>query len=161
MIEIREVTDPAAKSELCSCILHQLPDWFGIESSIAEYVEEAAGLPFYAAYDRTRPIGFLAVKVHNPYTSEIYVMGILEDFHRQGIGTALVSRAEVFCRDRGQKYLTVKTLDGSAASEHYARTSKFYKRMGFIPLEVFPLLWDEANPCLFLVKYLEDAADHS
>ena len=24
----------------------------------------------------------------------------------------------------------------------------------FIPLEVFPLLWDEANPCLFLAKQL-------
>ena len=88
MIEIREVTDPAAKSELCSCILHQLPDWFGIESSIAEYVEEAAGLPFYAAYDRTRPIGFLAVKVHNPYTSDIYVMGILEVLQADGVYSA-------------------------------------------------------------------------
>jgi hypothetical protein len=27
--------------------------------------------------------------------------------------------------------------------------------VGFIQLEVFPTLWDEANPCLLLIKTLE------
>ena len=36
----------------------------------------------------------------------------------------------------------------------YARTRSFYYKMGFVPLEVFPLFWDEDNPCLFLVKHL-------
>ena len=37
----------------------------------------------------------------------------------------------------------------------YAKTRKFYLKSGFKPLEVFPLLWDESNPCLFMVKRIE------
>ncbi|MFP9213188.1 GNAT family N-acetyltransferase, partial [Enterococcus faecalis] len=32
---------------------------------------------------------------------------------------------------------------------------RFYESLGFSRLEVFPNLWDEQNPCLVLVKKLE------
>lgn len=66
-----------------------------------------------------KPIGFVALKVHNPYTAEICVMGVLKEYHRGGIGRQLVSHCEAFC-----------------------------------PLEVFPLYWDEENPCLLMAKAL-------
>lgn len=37
------------RSADCERILHALPDWFGIESSIVEYVEEVATLPTFVA----------------------------------------------------------------------------------------------------------------
>jgi hypothetical protein len=49
-------------------------------------------------------------------------------------------------------FLTVKTLDESRESKSYEKTRKFYLSVGFLPLEVFPLLWDENNPCLFMAK---------
>ena len=40
-------------------------------------------------YDGERPVGFLAVKVHNAFTAEVCVMGILKEYHRMGIGSAV------------------------------------------------------------------------
>lgn len=153
-MQIKEILDPQQRSAVCDGILRALPDWFGVEQSIVDYTNQVRDLPFYAAFDGERPIGFLALKVHNPHTAEVCVMGVLSGYHRQGIGAALMKAAETFCRDGGRQYLTVKTLDSSADYEPYERTRSFYRRMGFVPLEVFPLLWDEENPCLFLVKHL-------
>lgn len=153
-MEIREIFEEKIKSDFCDGILRQLPEWFGIEEAIVDYVQKVHEMPFFVAFDGENPIGFLAVKIHNPYTAEIFVMGILKDYHRHGIGSALISRVESIYKTKGFQYLTVKTLDSSVDCEPYGRTRQFYARMGFIPLEVFPLFWDEANPCLFLAKCL-------
>lgn len=109
-------------------------------------------MPFYAAYDEKNPIGFIAIKVHNDFTAEVCVMGVLQEFHRQGIGRKLIEACEEFCRTKKLEFLTVKTLDASRESRSYEKTRLFYQSLGFKPLEVFPLLWDENNPCLFMVK---------
>lgn len=153
-MEIREVADAGDKAALCGAILHALTPWFANEEAIAGYAEQVRRLPLYAAFDGELPVGFLAIKPHNPHTAEICVMGVLPDYHHRGIGRALLSQAEAYCACGGQEYLTVKTLDCSARSEAYQKTRCFYRAMGFVPLEVFPLYWDAENPCLFLVKHL-------
>lgn len=45
---------------------------------------------FFCAYDDTKPVGFIAIKVHSKDTAEVYVMGILETHQRQGIGKKLI-----------------------------------------------------------------------
>ena len=97
----------------------------------------------------------MALKIHNEFTADIYNLGVSEDLHGNGIGTALVNAAEKFSRENKFIFLTVKTLDGSADYEPYEKTRAFYKKMGFAPLEVFTTLWDEENPCLFLAKCLK------
>lgn len=154
MIEIKEISEADKKSEICDCILHSLPDWFGIEESIVEYVDISRDMPFFAAYDGDKPIGFTAIKVHNRYTAEVCVMGILAEYHRMGIGKSLIGRCESFCAGNGKEFLTVKTLDGARPDEGYEKTRRFYLSMGFRPLDVFTTLWDESNPCLFMAKYL-------
>ena len=81
-------------------------------------------------------------------------MGILPEYHHKGIGRALIASCEAYCADKGNEFLTVKTLDESREDEGYEKTRLFYLSMGFKPLEVFPLLWDESNPCLFMAKHL-------
>ena len=98
------------------------------------------------------PVGFVAIKLHNEFTGEVYVMGVLQDYHRQGIGQALINCCSDFCIRHKMEFLTVKTLDESRPNNEYAQTRVFYRKMGFKPLEVFTTLWDEDNPCLFLVK---------
>lgn len=153
-MNIIEITDAREKSALCERVLRALPEWFGIESSLADYVQSVRELPVYAAMEGNAAVGFLALKDHNAHTAEIHVMGALPDHHRKGAGRALIAKCKEVCREQGKTYLTVKTLDESAQSEEYARTRRFYQAMGFLPLEVFPLFWDEANPCLFMVKSL-------
>ena len=46
-------------------------------------------------------------------------------------------------------------LDESRESKSYEKTRLFYLAMGFKPLEVFKTLWDEDNPCLFMVKHIQ------
>jgi len=154
MFKITEITTPEEKSKICDSILRALPDWFGIEESIVDYVKEVGDKPFYCAFDGGKPIGFVSIKVHNPHTADIYVTGILSDYHRQGIGRKLVEICENFCRANGMEFLTVKTLAETHPDPFYRKTRLFYEAMGFKSLEVFPLLWDEHNPCLLMAKYV-------
>ena len=161
MIDIKEITDPDEKSRVCDATLKALPRWFGNADAVAGYTEQVRHMPFYAAFYDGAPVGFAAVKVHNLYTAEICVMGILAECHRRGIGRRLVNCCENYCITHKMSFLTVKTLDASRQSASYEKTRLFYLSVGFKPLEVFPLYWDEDNPCLFLAKYIGgvDSAD--
>jgi coenzyme F420-0:L-glutamate ligase/coenzyme F420-1:gamma-L-glutamate ligase len=147
---VLELTDPAAKSQLCESILRELPDWFGIESANEAYVRDVAELPTFAVGEDA----FLALKQHTPRAAEIYVMGVRPAAQRQGLGRALVAAAERWCRDSGVEYLQVKTLGPSHPDPGYEATRSFYVACGFVPLEELHELWDPSNPCLLLVKRL-------
>lgn len=138
-------------------MLRALPDWFGIEEAVVQYVRKSQDMKFWAAYVAGRPVGFLSLVRHNAYTSEIYCMGIHQGFHHHGMGTALVATCEEYCKEQGTDFLTVKSLDESRPHDGYAKTRQFYIAMGFRPLEVFATLWGEANPCLFMAKSLKHA----
>ena len=154
MIEIMEKINPDEKLSICNNILRALPNWFGLESGIVSYVEQVQTMPFYVAFDKTDPIGFVAIKTHNPFTAEVCVMGILKEYHRQGIGKQLIEICEKYCQENKMEFLTVKTLDSSRESKSYEKTRLFYQAVGFKPLEMFPLFWDENNPCLFMAKHI-------
>ena len=143
------------KSDICSKILNSLPNWFGVPESTMDYIAGVKDKPFYAVFNNGEAVGFVSIKVHNAFTAEIYVMGILEDYHRKGIGRQIVKICEAYCYRNNMEFLTVKTLDEKNPDEYYRKTRLFYESMGFKPLEVFPLLWDESNPCLFLAKYIK------
>jgi len=151
-VNILEIISVREKVNICNAILRALPSWFGIESSIVEYVEQVQAMPFYAAFDGDKPVGFVAVKVHTRFAAEVYVAGVLEAYHRAGIGRRLIACCEAYCSSNKIEFLTVKTLADSHESESYEKTRLFYESVGFRPLEVFPLLWDENNPCLFMAK---------
>jgi len=153
-VEIREVEIADEKSKICDSILRALPNWFAIEASIVDYASGVTDNVFFGAFDGSMPVGFISLKVHNPYTAEIYVMGLLEKCHGQGIGRKLVEICENYCRAHNMEFFTVKTVSDGSEDTYYEKTRLFYAAMGFKPLEVFPLLWDEHNPCLFLAKYV-------
>ena len=66
--------------------------------------------------------------------------------HRSGIGRQLVEKAKQVARSEGYEFMQVKTVK-MGVYEDYDRTNLFYISCGFRELEVFPLYWDEANPC--------------
>lgn len=142
------------KTAICKKILRSLPEWFGIESAIVNYIADVQSMPMLVAYDEEYPIGFLALNYHNKFTAEIHVMGILPEYHRKGIGKTLISEAEKLLRQEDFKFLSVKTLSESRPNKEYDLTRKFYFDVGFIPVEEFKTLWGEHNPCLFLIKSL-------
>lgn len=150
-IEYLEVYENAEKQKICNDILRELPDWFGIESAIIDYTNEVADQLFIVARENGKDVGFISVKKHYDKSAEISVMGILSKYHRRSIGMNLISLVKKQLSLQNVKYLTVKTLSESAQSEPYDRTRLFYIRQGFEPLEEFKTLWDERNPCLYMI----------
>jgi ribosomal protein S18 acetylase RimI-like enzyme len=149
-MSVVEVTEPEERQRICARVLNTLPDWFGILSAVDEYIEAAAELPTFAVDH----VAFLSLKLHTPTAAEIYVMGVRPERHRQKLGSALVSAAETFLRDRDVEFLQVKTLGPSRPDEHYERTRLFYEACGFRALEEIHGLWGESNPCLVMIKRL-------
>ena len=140
---------------VCEKILRALPDWFGIEESLLQYVEDANVMPTMVAKDDSdNVLGFITIKRHFPDSAEIHCMGILPQYHRKGIGKLLIKELQNHLKDAGVKILQVKTVSIERECSAYAKTRAFYRSVGFIPLEVFPTLWDKANPCLILVKQI-------
>jgi N-acetylglutamate synthase-like GNAT family acetyltransferase len=131
-----------------------LPAWFGIEEAIVQYMADIDHLPTFLSLEQDEVIGFLSIKKHFPTSAELLGMGVRPNAHRKGLGRALLHQAEVWLKEQEVEYLHVKTLGPSCSDENYAKTRAFYLAMGFTPLEEFPQIWDENNPCLILIKRL-------
>jgi ribosomal protein S18 acetylase RimI-like enzyme len=151
---IKEISEHELKSKTTGDILHRLPQWFGIETSIQEYIHGVKDRAFWAAFDDEEPVGFICIKENNPFTAEIYVIGILEPYHRKGFGHKLLGKAENYLRERHFRFLMVKTLSDSCDDEYYQRTRAFYGSQGFYPLEEIVEIWGKENPCLIMVKVI-------
>src|SRR5688572_15715125 len=83
------------KGKICEKILRSLPDWFGIEKAILDYIADAETmLTLVADTEAQKNVGFLTLKIHNEFSAEVHVMGILPDFHGRGLGKALLKEAE-------------------------------------------------------------------
>jgi len=139
----------------CEPILRSLPQWFGMESTLIQYVAGIEALPTFVAKARKTVAGFLTIKHHNEYAAELYVMGTHPELHRRGIGRRLVDQAEAYLKQNAVEFLQVKTLGPSCRNEAYERTRAFYMALGFRPLEEFKNLWNSENPCLVMVKCIK------
>jgi GNAT superfamily N-acetyltransferase len=161
------VTSGERDPETVGRLLRLLPDWFGIESSIVRYVEQAHDLPTYLAWpgagsqlrDRDRQaVGVLLAARHFPAAAEIHLMAVDPAMRRRGIGRGLVQALEADLIADGVELLQVKTLGPSRPDASYDQTRQFYTRMGFRPLEEIHGLWP-GNPCLVMVNSLQQ--DHA
>jgi len=135
-------------------ILRALPEWFGQEDSTLQYIKDADTMQSMLAKDGDDVIGFITIRKHFPESAEMHCLGVLPTHHRTGVGKQLVNALEEHLIKEEVKFLQVKTVADGRDCEAYAKTRKFYIGVGFTPLEIFPTLWDEANPCLLLVKSL-------
>jgi GNAT superfamily N-acetyltransferase len=151
----RGVPDP----EVVDALLRGLPDWFGIDEAIDEYVARSARLPAYTAVVDGTSVGVLALEHHSDRVAEHYVLAVARRWHRHGVGRALLEAAEHDLAQAGVTYVQVKTLGASHPSPEYAATRRFYEAMGYQGLEEYPAdsLWP-GNPCLVMVKHLACSA---
>jgi GNAT superfamily N-acetyltransferase len=136
----------------CRAILGALPTWFGVPASVEDYVATADRSPTVIASLGHEDVGLLTIMRHGDYAAEVYVMAVLPQFHRHGIGRALLSHAETKLATDGVEFLQVKTLAPSKPDEGYEKTRAFYLAYGFRPLEEFRDLWDTENPALQMIK---------
>jgi GNAT superfamily N-acetyltransferase len=137
---------------VCAAVLATLPHWFGFPDSVADYVESADTHPTVVATADGRECGILTLRVHTPYAAEIVVMGVRPEYHRGGVGRAMLAAGETWLAERDITYLQVKTLSPRSADEGYAATRAFYFGCGFRPLEEMPDLWGRDSPALQMIK---------
>lgn len=143
-----------SEKQPCEAILRSLPQWFGIEDALVQFVADVRDMDTWGALRDGELVGFVTVKQHFENAAEVHVMGVRPDFHRQGVGRTLLNEAERTCRDRGVYWMQVKTLGPSHPDEYYARTRAFYAAMGYEPIEESDSRWP-GNPCLQMMKRLD------
>jgi GNAT superfamily N-acetyltransferase len=144
----------AGVSDSCERVLRTLPRWFGIESSLVQYVRDTETLPTFVARERDELVGFLTAREHFAEAWEVHCIAVQASHRLHGIGRALHAHVEDWLVSRGCRLLQVKTMAESCPSPEYAETRRFYASIGYTPLETFPTLWGPKLPVLQLVKVL-------
>lgn len=148
------INDKREKEEIARGILNKLPEWFGLPESTEEYIKCGKDMPFWADIEDGQTRGFIVLKETSKYTVELYVMGVLKEFHGNKIGYNLFKTCYDYARKQGYLYIQVKTVK-EGCYEQYNRTNKFYKSLGFKEFECFPTLWDEWNPCQIYIMSIK------
>ncbi|MDF2821357.1 MAG: acetyltransferase, family [Clostridiales bacterium] len=148
------IKDKKQKGLIASAILADLPDWFGLPDSTAEYIKCSLELPFWGEIENEIAKGFIVLKETSSDTAEIYVMGVLKSIHNSGIGKKLFEAFYSYAKEQGYSFIQVKTVQEGRYDE-YDKTIQFYKKLGFKELECFPTLWDEWNPCQIYIMAIK------
>ena len=151
---IVKIQDSKEKKVIARTILESLKEWFEVEESREGYIRDCVDWIFLAAKDDDKEVGFLCLKETGNATVELAVMGVLMDYHRNGIGRQLICKAKEVAKSLGYEFMQVKTVK-MGMYEDYDKTNHFYISCGFKEFELFPLYWDEANPCQVYVMSLK------
>ena len=151
VIEIKKLDE---KRVIARTVLEDLTEWFEIDESREGYIHECTDWTFLAAKDNDRIMGFLCLKETGNATVELAVMGVIKAYQRSGVGRELVEKAKEVAEADGYEFMQVKTVK-MGMYEDYDKTNEFYFSCGFKEFEVFPLLWDAANPCQIYVMSLK------
>ena len=151
---VERVSDTALKRNIARKILENLLDWFGIDESREQYIRECADWMFFAAKEKGDYVGFLCLKETGQQTVELAVMGVLKEYHRNGLGRALFHEAQKAAAKEGYSFMQVKTVK-MGVYEDYDITNRFYLSLGFQEFEVIEELWGKENPCQIYVMWLK------
>ena len=141
----------AHRGRICQAMLLQLPDWFGRADAIDAYVQRAATLPMLVAMAGRKAAGFLSLRHSAGQSAEIVVMAVRPEWHRQGIGRALIREAVALARRQAARQIFVRTLGPSHPDPLYQRTRAFYRACGFRPAGETPDHWGPGVPSLLMI----------
>lgn len=134
-------------------ILRALPQWFGIEEAIQNYVARAEELDCFLAVSEAGVVGVALVERHFPESAELALIAVDPQHRSRGVGAKLIDHIERALRVDGCRFLEVHTVGQSYEHDGYAETRAFYKAVGFARLHEFENVeWD--GPTLVYIKSL-------
>ncbi|MFH0937240.1 MAG: GNAT family N-acetyltransferase [Candidatus Daviesbacteria bacterium] len=144
----------SADAEKAYQIAQTLPGYFNAQG-LKDIKKSTRDEILYGAYIGEEMIGFVTYEEENQYVVELSWVAILEKYQGQNIGTKLVqdSLKEV---GKFYKICKVKTLAETQPDSGYEKTRNFYKKLGFIPLEIIDPYpdWGKDSPCQIFVKVI-------
>ncbi|WP_108124177.1 GNAT family N-acetyltransferase [Saccharospirillum mangrovi] len=144
----------ARHRQRCYEIFNELDGWFGSEEINTDYTEQLNENDTLLAFVDEGVEGVISLQWHYDTTAEIYSMAVSLAHHRFGLGKQLLAAAESLARERGYKFLHVKTLGDTLPHPGYQKTRAFYENRGFNKLFQTHDLWD-GLPTLLYVKALD------
>lgn len=149
-IEIRRTNDTGS----CLRIATALPDYFNA-TGLDHMRSDLSTGTLFGAYRATDLIGFALYQELNPEAVELAWLAVQREQWSRGVGTYLVRESLALLPSR-YRACQVKTLAATVPSPGYARTRRFYRKLGFIPLEIIDPYpgWDPGNPCQLMVTFL-------
>lgn len=150
---IEQIKDLETKKAIARKILEALHDWFEVDESREKYIADCVNWIFLAAKEDDDYVGFLCLKETGDATVELAVMGVLKEYHRNGLGRNLFEAAKKIAGEEGYSFMQVKTVK-MGVYEDYDITNRFYKACGFKEFEVIKEIWGEENPCQIYVMSL-------
>src|SRR4030042_6779199 len=134
-------------------IAKTLPEWF-TAGGIKHMSIDLRFQHGFVTLNDCRIVGFLSFFV-NESVGQIGWVGVLSEFHHQGIGQKLVGRLISELKKAGIRELRVNTLGDSVEYEPYARTRAFYRRIGFKDFQRIKQDNPECPELLILVKNIQ------
>ena len=154
---VEMIETPEKKEQIARTVLEALTEWFEVPETREEYIRKSREQICFAAFAKDQPVGFLCLKETGRETVELAVMGVLKEHHRHGVGKALFQAAKSQAEKMGYALMQVKTV-AMGCYPDYDETNRFYKAVGFMELEVIPVVWGDENPCQIYVMPLNDSA---
>jgi GNAT superfamily N-acetyltransferase len=149
-VAIRKTTETQA----CYAIAARLPEYF-TASGLRSLRADLDRGELYGAVVGERLVGFALYRELNPEAVELAWISVDRPFWSRGVGTRLVSTSLERLADH-YRVCEVKTLAATVPDPGYARTRRFYAKLGFIALEIIDPYpgWEPGNPCQILVRFL-------
>lgn len=133
MVQVEKISQDLAE-DLCRKITLDLPEYFGLPDANEHYALGVRSRTNFAAKTNEDYLALISIDFPYPNNSNIYWMGVLRNFHKQGVGHQLIEEACKFAKQNGAKTMTVETLAPSESDENYLKTYNFYLSVGFSPL---------------------------
>ena len=136
-------------------IATEMIDYFTKEG-IKDLKKDLKSDNIYGAYSKNKLIGFMLVKKSDKQAVEISWLAIAKDFQNKGIGTYFVKNILNKLSKKGFRICFVRTLAETVKDTGYAKTRKFYKKLGFntlVIIDPYPY-WSPGNPCQILAVSL-------
>ena len=118
--------------------------WFDPEA-IEIMEKEFPNKKGYVALVNNDVVGFISYKLKTDGL-ELSWIGVLEKYHRKGIGKKLVERLLIFAKEKKCKFIDVETVAPHHVDENYRKTVAFYEKIGFKEHEILEKadkgIWD-------------------
>ena len=99
----------------------------------------------FVGITRDRVIGFITWRPIDRSTADLSWFGVAREYHRMGLGRALLRMLVNRLRTEGVRRVEVSTVADSTDYEPYARTRAFYRANGFTDFRVDPGFYSDGT----------------
>jgi GNAT superfamily N-acetyltransferase len=137
MINIERINKSNEKREQCTRLAAELPKWFGRPEANAMYSHKITAHECYSVKSNGNLAGLIALDFRIAATCNVWWLAVSPQFHRQGVGRALIERALNEARGRRCSHMAVETVSSKAENLEYELTRRFYLALGFKPFVEF------------------------